>query len=52
MKTKDNYEYFTIKPTYRCEFRECKICKNPYVFDGTLNNCLWCEINKEKKDDD
>jgi hypothetical protein len=28
-------------------FKECILCKNPFVYDGTSENCLWCEIHKE-----
>ncbi len=28
-------------------FKECILCKNPFIYDGSSENCLWCEINKE-----
>lgn len=48
---KDGELSFHIKAPEGCTFRECDLCKSPYCFDGRLTNCLWCEINKEEKDD-
>lgn len=31
-------------------FKECPLCKNPYVDDGKAENCLWCEIHKEENE--
>lgn len=38
---------FIIYAPKGCTFRECELCKKPFVFDGISNNCLWCEIHKE-----
>jgi hypothetical protein len=40
--------YLTIIPPEGKEFRKCLLCENPYIYDGTSLNCLWCEINKEE----
>ena len=37
-----------IKPPKDTEFKECDKCKMPFVYDGTLTNCLWCEIHKDE----
>ncbi len=36
---------FIIFPPEGTTFKECALCKNPFVYNGTLENCLWCEIN-------
>lgn len=38
---------FTIMPPKGKEFRQCKLCDMPMVYDGTSDNCLYCEITKE-----
>ncbi len=38
-----------IYPPKGTEFKECKLCQNPFVYDGHSENCLFCEINKEEK---
>jgi len=38
---------FVIHPPEGTEFKECPLCKNPFVYNGMLSNCLWCEINKD-----
>lgn len=45
---------FIIYPPPGKEFRECVLCKNPYIWDEKWNNdkCLWCEIHKEEKKDE
>lgn len=39
-----------IKAPEGFTFRECSLCKNPYVHDPILNLycCLWCELHKEE----
>ncbi len=36
----------TILPPNGKTFKECCLCKNPFVYDSSSENCLWCEINK------
>jgi len=38
---------FQIHAPEGMTFAECNICENPFVYDGTSENCLWCELNKE-----
>lgn len=49
MTNDDEHIYMEIYPPLGCIFRLCDLCDNPYVDDGLFNNCLWCEINKEEK---
>jgi len=37
------------EPPKGYEFKECPFCKNPYLDNGTFENCIWCEIHKEEK---
>jgi len=36
-----------IVPPEGTTFKECIFCHNPFVYDGTSENCLWCEIKDE-----
>ncbi len=37
-----------IFPPEGASFRKCGLCKNPFVYDGFSDNCLWCEISKSE----
>ena len=32
-------------------FKECPLCSLPFLYDGKLNNCMWCEIHKEEHEE-
>lgn len=39
--------FLIIKPPEGFTFGECSLCQKPFLYDGTSENCLWCEIHKD-----
>jgi len=46
-KSQIHYELI-IHPPEGFTFKECPLCKNLYADDGVFENCMWCEIHKDK----
>jgi hypothetical protein len=41
-----------VMPPKGCIVKECPLCEEPMIYDGKLQNCLWCELHKEPMSDD
>jgi len=39
-------ELLRILPPEGTLFKQCTLCEVPFVYDGTSENCLFCELNK------
>jgi hypothetical protein len=48
MITSSNDAIWWIEPPEGKEFKECPLCKNIMIDDGTSKNCIYCEINKKE----
>ncbi len=40
---------FEINAPEGCTFRACNLCGSPFVYDGTYDNCILCEMHVEVK---
>lgn len=38
----------TINPPKGYIFGSCQLCNLPFCYDGSSDNCLFCEINKDE----
>lgn len=38
--------HIILRPPNGKTFKECNKCKNPFIYDGSSESCLWCKIKE------